>query len=75
MTFYHSAELQERLVDLKEELRSLQETESEEMHKKKAAELLKRIERWNLFSDAHEMQVCALVSMLADSKTHTTFLT
>lgn len=59
-------ELQERLVDLKEELRSLQGTESEEMHKKKAAEALKRIERWNLFSDANEMQHIGNYSVARD---------
>lgn len=49
-------ELQERLVNLKEELRRVQEAESEELQKTRAAEALKRIERWNLFSDVHEMQ-------------------
>eukprot|EP00250_Pteridium_aquilinum_P008458 c17961_g1_i1 orf=474-3365(-) len=49
-------ELLERLEDLKEELRNVEEAESEEVQKRKAAEALKRIERWNLFSDAHDMQ-------------------
>lgn len=49
-------ELQERMADLKEELQVLQQEDFEEVHKKKAEEALKRIERWNLFSDAHETQ-------------------
>ncbi|MCO5572254.1 hypothetical protein L7F22_026007 [Adiantum nelumboides] len=52
-------ELEERLQDLKEELKTLEASDSEEAHKKKAAEALKRIERWNLFSDTNEMQLPA----------------
>ena len=55
-----NAELQERMGDLKEELQFLQQENVEEAHKRKAEEALKRIERWNLFSDAHDVQVCML---------------
>ncbi|KAH7437926.1 hypothetical protein KP509_05G095700 [Ceratopteris richardii] len=59
-------ELEERLEDLKEELKSVEAAESEEVHKKKAAEALRRIERWNLFSDAHQMQPIRNYSVARD---------
>lgn len=49
-------ELQERMEDLKDELQALQQEDYDEAQRKKAQEALKRIERWNLFSDAHETQ-------------------
>eukprot|EP01018_Ginkgo_biloba_P026857 Gb_19912 [translate_table: standard] len=47
-------ELDERMGDLKSELEAFQGEEHEEIHRKKAIEALKRMERWNLFSDAYE---------------------
>lgn len=49
-------ELQERMGDLKDELQALQDDDYDESFRKKAQDALKRIERWNLFSDVHEMQ-------------------
>ncbi|GJZ87391.1 hypothetical protein Tco_0659001 [Tanacetum coccineum] len=46
------AELEERMGDLRSELESFGNDDSVESHKEKAAEALKRIESWNLFSDA-----------------------
>ena len=50
--------------DLREELQFLQQDHVEEAHKKKAEEALKRIEKWNLFSDAHDKQVCPFLFKL-----------
>ncbi|GLJ11188.1 hypothetical protein SUGI_0145880 [Cryptomeria japonica] len=47
-------ELDERMGDLKSEVETFQGEEYEETHKKKAAEALKRMEQWNLFSEMHE---------------------
>ncbi|KAK9283696.1 hypothetical protein L1049_011946 [Liquidambar formosana] len=47
-------ELDERMRDLKSELRSFEGEEYDESHKRKAIEALKRMEKWNLFSDTHE---------------------
>ncbi|KAL7091949.1 hypothetical protein ACP275_12G135800 [Erythranthe tilingii] len=47
-------ELDERMQDLKNELQSYESEEHEESHKKKAIDALKRMENWNLFSDANE---------------------
>ncbi|XP_058213202.1 uncharacterized protein LOC131325133 isoform X2 [Rhododendron vialii] len=47
-------ELDERMEDLKKELQSFEGEESDESHKKKALDALKRMENWNLFSDTHE---------------------
>ncbi|KAL9263611.1 hypothetical protein AKJ16_DCAP08394 [Drosera capensis] len=46
-------ELDERMRELKNELQSF-EGQDNESHKRKAVEALKRMERWNLFSDTHE---------------------
>ncbi|CAM8942799.1 unnamed protein product [Rhodiola kirilowii] len=47
-------ELDERMRDLKNELQSFEGEEYDEAHKKKAMEALKRMEKWNLFSDTNE---------------------
>ncbi|KAJ4709143.1 Transmembrane protein [Melia azedarach] len=47
-------ELDERMQDLKNELQSFEGEEYDENHKRKAIEALKRMENWNLFSDAQE---------------------
>ncbi|XP_065881246.1 uncharacterized protein [Euphorbia lathyris] len=47
-------ELDERMQDLKGELQSFEGDESDENHKKKALEALKRMENWNIFTDSHE---------------------
>ncbi|XP_062115255.1 uncharacterized protein LOC133829565 [Humulus lupulus] len=47
-------ELDERMRDLKNELQSFEGEEYDEAHKRKAVEALKRMEKWNLFSDTHE---------------------
>ncbi|CAN6485674.1 unnamed protein product [Victoria cruziana] len=47
-------ELEERMRDLKNELRGFEGEEYDEIHKKKAIEALKRMENWNLFSDTPE---------------------
>ncbi|KAL2330430.1 hypothetical protein Fmac_018011 [Flemingia macrophylla] len=47
-------ELDERMRDLRNELQSFEGEEYDESHKKKAIEALKRMESWNLFSDAYE---------------------
>nr|GEV79082.1 UTP--glucose-1-phosphate uridylyltransferase [Tanacetum cinerariifolium] len=44
-------ELDERMGDLRSELESFGNDDSVESHKEKAAEALKRMENWNLFSD------------------------
>ncbi|XP_076888687.1 uncharacterized protein LOC143539174 isoform X1 [Bidens hawaiensis] len=44
-------ELDERMHDLKTELQSFENDDSEESHKQKAIDALKRMESWNLFSD------------------------
>ncbi|KAF3973771.1 hypothetical protein CMV_002823 [Castanea mollissima] len=49
-----TAELDERMRDLKNELQSFEGDEYDESHKRKAIEALKRMESWNLFSDTHE---------------------
>lgn len=46
-------ELDERMRELKNELQSFEDQDNES-HKRKAVEALKRMERWNLFSDTHE---------------------
>ncbi|KAK9741561.1 hypothetical protein RND81_03G113500 [Saponaria officinalis] len=47
-------ELDERMKELKNELQSMEGDEYGESHRKKALDALKRMENWNLFSDAHE---------------------
>ncbi|PIN16212.1 UTP--glucose-1-phosphate uridylyltransferase [Handroanthus impetiginosus] len=47
-------ELDERMQDLKDELQSFEGEEHDESHRKKAVEALRRMEKWNLFSDTHE---------------------
>ncbi|KAL6585624.1 hypothetical protein OROMI_002268 [Orobanche minor] len=47
-------ELDERMQDLKKELQAVDGEESEESHKQKAIDALKRMENWNLFSDTSE---------------------
>ncbi|MQM08909.1 hypothetical protein Taro_041765 [Colocasia esculenta] len=47
-------ELDERMRDLKNELQAYDGEEHDESHKKKAIDALKRMENWNLFSDAYE---------------------
>ncbi|XP_076910553.1 uncharacterized protein LOC143568236 isoform X1 [Bidens hawaiensis] len=44
-------ELEERMHDLKTELKSFKNDDSVESHKQKAVDALKRMENWNLFSD------------------------
>ncbi|KAG0473957.1 hypothetical protein HPP92_015814 [Vanilla planifolia] len=48
------AELDERMHDLKSELEGYNIGDSDESHRKKALDALKRMERWNLFSDPPE---------------------
>lgn len=50
-------ELEERMRDLKNELRGFEGEEYDEIHKKKAIEALKRMENWNLFSDTPEVTI------------------
>ncbi|KAJ4930471.1 hypothetical protein NE237_008258 [Protea cynaroides] len=47
-------ELDERMRDLRNELQSFEGEEFDENHKRKAAEALRRMENWNLFSDTYE---------------------
>ncbi|EXB58679.1 hypothetical protein L484_003935 [Morus notabilis] len=47
-------ELDERMQDLKNELQSFEGEEYDETHKRKAIEALKRMEKWNLFTESHE---------------------
>ncbi|XP_058068630.1 uncharacterized protein LOC131217681 isoform X3 [Magnolia sinica] len=47
-------ELDERMRDLKNELQAFDGEESDESHKVKAIDALKRMENWNLFSDTYE---------------------
>ncbi|CAI9098983.1 OLC1v1035726C1 [Oldenlandia corymbosa var. corymbosa] len=47
-------ELDERMEDLKAELKSFEGEEYDESHKRKAIDALKRMESWNLFSDTYE---------------------
>ncbi|XP_078443287.1 uncharacterized protein LOC144712828 [Wolffia australiana] len=47
-------ELDERMKDLKNELKTYDGEEHNETNKKKALEALRRMENWNLFSDAYE---------------------
>ncbi|KAH7848402.1 hypothetical protein Vadar_002330 [Vaccinium darrowii] len=47
-------ELDERMEDLKKELKTFEGEESDESHKRKALDALKRMENWNLFSDTQE---------------------
>ncbi|KAG2650865.1 hypothetical protein PVAP13_1NG207400 [Panicum virgatum] len=47
-------ELDERMVDLKNELEGYNTGDSDEINKKKALDALKRIESWNLFRDTKE---------------------
>ncbi|XP_068642773.1 uncharacterized protein [Aristolochia californica] len=47
-------ELDERMQDLKNELQSFDNEQSDESHRRKAADALKRMENWNLFSDTYE---------------------
>ncbi|KAG9450142.1 hypothetical protein H6P81_010107 [Aristolochia fimbriata] len=47
-------ELDERMQDLKNELQSFDSEESDESHRRKAVDALKRMESWNLFSDTSE---------------------
>lgn len=49
------AELDGRMRDLKNELQSFEGDGYDETHKNKAVDALKRMESWNLFSDAHEV--------------------
>ncbi|MED6219181.1 hypothetical protein PIB30_033497 [Stylosanthes scabra] len=48
-------ELDERMRDLRNELKSFEGEEYDENHKQKAMEALKRMESWNLFSDTQEV--------------------
>lgn len=52
-------ELDERMHDLKNELQTFEGEKSDESHKEKAIDALKRMENWNLFSDTYE--VCSLL--------------
>ena len=54
-----NSELDERMRDLKNELQAFEGEGSDESHKRKAIEALKRMESWNLFSDTYE--VCLFV--------------
>jgi hypothetical protein len=56
---FMNSELDERMRDLKNELQSFEGEGSDESHKRKAIEALKRMESWNLFSDTYE--VCLFV--------------
>ncbi|GMN53529.1 hypothetical protein TIFTF001_022663 [Ficus carica] len=47
-------ELDERMQDLKNELQSFEGEEYDETHRRKAIEALKRMEKWNLFTESHE---------------------
>ncbi|KAI0504607.1 hypothetical protein KFK09_015559 [Dendrobium nobile] len=47
-------ELEERMHDLKSELEGFKSDDSDESHKKKALDALKRMEKWNLFGDTPE---------------------
>lgn len=58
------SELDERMQDLKNELQSFEGEEYDENHKRKAIEALKRMENWNLFSDAQE--VCNHLTLVED---------
>ena len=49
------SELDERMHDLKGELEGYNSEESEESQKRKALDALKRMERWNLFSETREV--------------------
>jgi len=49
-------ELDERMVDLKNELEGYNTGDSDEINKKKALDALKRIESWNLFRDTKEVR-------------------
>lgn len=56
-------ELDERMQDLKNELQSFEGEEYDETHKRKAIEALKRMEKWNLFTESHEVRDwCLLIS-------------
>lgn len=48
------------MQDLKNELQSFEGEEHDESHKRKAIDALKRMESWNLFSDAHEVSYSLL---------------
>lgn len=52
-------ELDERMHDLKNELQTFEGEKSDDSHKEKAIDALKRMENWNLFSDTYE--VCYLI--------------
>lgn len=47
-------ELDERMQDLKNELQSFEGEGSDESHRRKAVDALKRMENWNLFSESYE---------------------
>ncbi|KAG5596262.1 hypothetical protein H5410_037494 [Solanum commersonii] len=47
-------ELDERMQDLKNELQSFEGEGSDESHRTKAVDALKRMENWNLFSESYE---------------------
>lgn len=49
------SELDERMKDLRNELQSMDNEESDENHRRKAVDALKRMENWNLFSDTREV--------------------
>lgn len=49
------SELQEKIGDIREELRSYQNEEENEEEKKRANEVLKRIDGWSMFNDIHEV--------------------
>lgn len=48
-------ELDERMQDLKNELQSFEGEGSDESHRTKAVDALKRMENWNLFSESYEV--------------------
>lgn len=52
-------ELDERMQDLKNELESFENEGSEESHRTKAVDALKRMENWNLFSESYEVSTFA----------------
>ncbi|KAH0459721.1 hypothetical protein IEQ34_012535 [Dendrobium chrysotoxum] len=52
--FSSFGDLEERMHDLKSELEGFKSDDSDESHKKKALDALKRMEKWNLFGDTPE---------------------
>lgn len=60
------SELDERMQDLKNELQSFEGEEYDETHRRKAIEALKRMEKWNLFTESHEVRDWRVLISCAD---------